>query len=89
MRAAAYDLAFIDGEHSRRQVLLDFAVVAPRMSPSAAVVLHDVGAFDLHDAAAALPAEWQRQTVHGRYYKNLVGTVLLHRGFPPGTFDSF
>uniref|UniRef100_A0A7S4UR10 Uncharacterized protein n=1 Tax=Alexandrium monilatum TaxID=311494 RepID=A0A7S4UR10_9DINO len=87
MRAPAYDLAFIDGEHTERQLQLDFGAVAPRLAARAAVVLHDVGFFGLHAAVAGLPPEWRRHPVRGRSYKNLVGTVLLHRGFPAGTFD--
>jgi hypothetical protein len=89
MRSPRYDLAFIDGEHTGPQLAKDFAVVAPRMAPRGVVVLHDVGFFNLHEAVAGLPPEWHRHAVRGRAYKNLVGTVLLHRGFPQGSFDDF
>ena len=32
---------------------------------------------------------WKLQEVRGRAYKNLLGTVLLHRGFPSSFFEHF
>ena len=51
------------------------------------VILHDVGYKALHKGVAALPTEWKRHVVKGQFYKNLVGTVLLHRGYPRSFVD--
>jgi len=84
-----YDLALIDGDHTNAQIQRDFAAVEPRLAPRAVVVLHDIGFFDLDLGVARLPLQWHRHVVRGRFYKNLVGTVLMHRGFSPGTFGDF
>ena len=79
-------VVFIDGEHTNDQLEADFAAVESRLASVAVVVLHDVGLYDLHVGVARLPSSWNRHVVRGRAYKNLVGTVLLHRGFPEGVF---
>eukprot|EP00927_Polykrikos_kofoidii_P063418 TRINITY_DN58222_c0_g1_i1.p1 TRINITY_DN58222_c0_g1~~TRINITY_DN58222_c0_g1_i1.p1 ORF type:complete len:365 (-),score=48.40 TRINITY_DN58222_c0_g1_i1:98-1192(-) len=87
MRSATYDLAFVDGNHTPSSLHRDFAVLAPRMAPRAVVVLHDVLLFGLLGVVKRLPRDWKRRIVQGRFYQNHAGTVLLHRGFPHGSFE--
>ena len=87
--SALYDIAFIDGEHNVDQVLLDFQALEPYMAPKSVMVLHDVGFCSLHAGVARMSKAWQRHYARGRAYKNLLGTMLLHRGFPKGFFDYF
>jgi predicted O-methyltransferase YrrM len=82
-----YDIAFVDGEHTNEQVVADFFAIEPRLALRSVVILHDVGYKALHKGVAALPTEWKRHVVKGQFYKNLVGTVLLHRGYPRSFFD--
>jgi len=89
MRFAQYDLAFIDGQHTVPQLLADFAAVEPYMAEKAFIVLHDVGYCDLWAAVGDLPLSWGRKLIRGVRYKNLLGTVLLHRGFPAGYFEDY
>eukprot|EP00929_Paragymnodinium_shiwhaense_P051745 TRINITY_DN25998_c0_g1_i3.p2 TRINITY_DN25998_c0_g1~~TRINITY_DN25998_c0_g1_i3.p2 ORF type:complete len:316 (+),score=69.29 TRINITY_DN25998_c0_g1_i3:467-1414(+) len=87
MRAQKYGLAFIDGDHTEKQMLLDFYAVEPYMADSAVIVLHDIASFDLDKAVAKLPEEWRRHRVFGRNYLNLVGTVLVYRGYQEGILE--
>jgi predicted O-methyltransferase YrrM len=84
-----YDIAFIDGWHSYDQLLADFEALEPYMAPKSVMVLHDVGLFELYSAVEKMSMAWQRHYARGRAYKNLVGTMLLYRGFPKGVFDYF
>ena len=81
-----YDLAFIDGLHTNDQVTKDFFAIEPYLADRAVVVLHDVGFFNLHSGVATFPSEWRRHVPRGRSYKNLMGTVVVERGFPAGFF---
>eukprot|EP00405_Crypthecodinium_cohnii_P048837 CAMPEP_0206598216 /NCGR_PEP_ID=MMETSP0325_2-20121206/44526_1 /ASSEMBLY_ACC=CAM_ASM_000347 /TAXON_ID=2866 /ORGANISM="Crypthecodinium cohnii, Strain Seligo" /LENGTH=514 /DNA_ID=CAMNT_0054109203 /DNA_START=177 /DNA_END=1721 /DNA_ORIENTATION=+ len=42
-----YDLAFIDGLHTNRQLIQDFLGIRPFLAPSPVVICHDVGLFGL------------------------------------------
>eukprot|EP00929_Paragymnodinium_shiwhaense_P102451 TRINITY_DN65642_c0_g1_i2.p1 TRINITY_DN65642_c0_g1~~TRINITY_DN65642_c0_g1_i2.p1 ORF type:complete len:412 (-),score=18.64 TRINITY_DN65642_c0_g1_i2:46-1281(-) len=84
-----YQLAFIDGLHTNEQFLLDFRAVEPYMTEAAVVVCHDVGVYALEKALRQLPKSWHLHWIRGRRYRNLAGTVLLHRGFAAGTFAMF
>eukprot|EP00928_Gymnodinium_smaydae_P036053 TRINITY_DN25254_c1_g1_i1.p1 TRINITY_DN25254_c1_g1~~TRINITY_DN25254_c1_g1_i1.p1 ORF type:complete len:101 (-),score=10.44 TRINITY_DN25254_c1_g1_i1:295-564(-) len=87
MRAPSYDVVFIDGLHTPEQLVSDFAAVEARLAQSAIVVLHDVGWWDLRDAVVNVSRGWRCRVVSGRAYKNLVGTVLLYRGFDDAIFE--
>ena len=86
-RGIGYDIAFIDGLHSNEQIVEDFYALEPHLKARSVVILHDVGAFDLHSGVTTFPHEWKRHVVRGRFYKNLLGTVLLHRGFSQDVFS--
>eukprot|EP00929_Paragymnodinium_shiwhaense_P084911 TRINITY_DN45434_c0_g1_i1.p1 TRINITY_DN45434_c0_g1~~TRINITY_DN45434_c0_g1_i1.p1 ORF type:complete len:425 (+),score=86.56 TRINITY_DN45434_c0_g1_i1:86-1360(+) len=91
MRHPTYDLAFIDGLHTNEALAADWAAIVPRLKHDApvAVVLHDVGITALHEAVESLPPAWSRAVPLGGAYKNLLGTTIMHRGFPAGTFDGW
>ena len=88
-RSAPYDLAFIDGPHTDEQLRADFHAVEPYLAHRAVVVLHSVGHAELGAGVRSLPAAWERVMVRGKFFKNLLGTAVLHRGFPLGTFQEF
>eukprot|EP00929_Paragymnodinium_shiwhaense_P032075 TRINITY_DN17851_c0_g1_i11.p1 TRINITY_DN17851_c0_g1~~TRINITY_DN17851_c0_g1_i11.p1 ORF type:complete len:434 (-),score=46.42 TRINITY_DN17851_c0_g1_i11:778-2079(-) len=88
-RSKEYELAFIDGLHTVDQLVLDFEAVEPLMSKRAVIVCHDVGFAGMEAAFDRIPLVWRRHWVRGRKYKNLAGTVLLHRGYTPDFFDTF
>eukprot|EP00929_Paragymnodinium_shiwhaense_P053255 TRINITY_DN26660_c0_g1_i1.p1 TRINITY_DN26660_c0_g1~~TRINITY_DN26660_c0_g1_i1.p1 ORF type:complete len:431 (+),score=68.50 TRINITY_DN26660_c0_g1_i1:55-1347(+) len=89
MRFDSYHLAFVDGLHTPEQMLQDLAAVEHALAQRAVVVLHDVAVFEMYDAVDRVPAHWNRHWVRGRRYKNMPGTVLLHRGFEEGRFDDY
>jgi len=89
MRSSHYDVAFIDGGHTNEQVVLDFFAVEPHLASQSVVVLHDVSSHNMHEGVAFLPKSWNLHVARGRGFKNLAGTVLLHRGFPQDAFHSF
>jgi predicted O-methyltransferase YrrM len=85
-RRTKYALAFIDGRHTNDQLLMDFVAIERHLARAAVVVLHDVGTYEMHASVARISSRWHRHVPRGWAYKNLLGTVLLHRGFAPGTF---
>ena len=87
MRANLYDVAFIDGLHTVDQMLLDFNAIEPFLAPKAVVVLHDIGFTNLHSGVAQISNIWHRHLAKGIFYKNLLGTMLLHRGYPENMFS--
>ncbi|WP_413205326.1 class I SAM-dependent methyltransferase [Rhodospirillum sp. A1_3_36] len=54
---AQVDLAFIDGPHNPEQVKADVAAVLPFLTPTGAILLHDVIAFNLLDTVREIIAE--------------------------------
>jgi hypothetical protein len=51
------DLAFIDGLHNAEQIKADVAAVLPFLTPTGAILLHDVIAFNLIEAVREIIAE--------------------------------
>ena len=68
---------------------LDFEAVEPYAADRAVIVCHDVGVFNMFDAIDAISDAWHRHYIKGRSFKNMVGTVMLFRGFPDTFFDKF
>ena len=79
---ASYDIGFIDGLHTIEQLSLDLSGIEPFMAKKAILVLHDVLLFELQSVVERASLDWGRHVIKGKAYKNFVGTVLLHRGFP-------
>eukprot|EP00928_Gymnodinium_smaydae_P037281 TRINITY_DN25909_c0_g1_i2.p1 TRINITY_DN25909_c0_g1~~TRINITY_DN25909_c0_g1_i2.p1 ORF type:complete len:207 (+),score=29.50 TRINITY_DN25909_c0_g1_i2:302-922(+) len=81
----SYDLVFIDAGHSDRQVLADFAAVIPYLAPSAAVVFHDAGLWDLWGGIARCICFEPRLfflTVDEGKVEPRARVVLAYRGLP-------
>ncbi|CAE7880047.1 unnamed protein product [Symbiodinium microadriaticum] len=88
-RTRTYDLAFIDGGHSTSQLQQDFEAVRPFLAQRTLVVLHDVVLYGMYDFVLGYFKEpWRIHLVRGCAYKNICGTVLLHRDFPEDAFES-
>ena len=84
-----YDLAFIDGGHSTSQLQKDFEAVKPFLAQRTLVVLHDVVLYGMYDFVLGyFKQPWRIRLVRGCAYKNICGTVLLHRDFPEDAFES-
>ena len=65
--------------HTNKQQHEDILAVSPSMAAEAIIVLHDVLSFSME----VLQYDgWGIHLVRGRAYKNLVGTVILHRPKP-------
>ncbi|CAE7443434.1 unnamed protein product [Symbiodinium sp. CCMP2592] len=90
MRTRTYNLAFIDGGHSTSQLQKDFEAVQPFLAQRTLVVLHDVVLYGMYEFVLGYFKEpWHIHLVKGCAYKNICGTVLLHRGdFPDNAFES-
>jgi predicted O-methyltransferase YrrM len=41
-----FDLVFLDGDHSFLQTRADFSLVAPLLSPTGTIALHDINCFE-------------------------------------------
>lgn len=87
-----YSLAFIDGQHSDRNMVADFLGIRRAMGPKAVAIFHDVGIFGMwrgvERALAAHPGASYR-TFEATTAKNRVGTGFLYWGYPPGAFEDF
>jgi len=94
VRRAPYDLAFIDGKHTVEQLILDVEAVRPWLAESSIIVLHDVDAFNLHDAVHALrffrltSTSFHYLRFPGVAYRNLLGTGLLIQGLRTEIFTN-
>ncbi|CAE7674180.1 unnamed protein product [Symbiodinium sp. CCMP2592] len=93
MRSGQYDLAFVDGLHETEQMMMDFGAIEPYMASAAVVVFHDALLFELQETLLAhfqprATTDWSLHMVRGCAYKNLVGTMVLHRGFPVDAVES-
>jgi len=88
MRFQTYDVAFIDGLHTNEALAADWAAVEPHLARDSpvAVVLHDVGVAALHETVHKISSGWSHAMPLGWAHKNLLGTTVLHRGFPAGAF---
>merc|ERR1712007_293020 len=82
----AYDVAFVDGLHTNEQLTLDVSGIEPYMAEKAVLLLHDIFHSEMHTAVEHATSSWRRHVIRGKAYRNLLGTVLLHRGFPPEHF---
>ena len=89
MRTRTYNLAFIDGGHSTSQLQKDFEAVQPFLAQRTLVVLHDVVLYGMYEFVLGyFKKPWQIHLIRGCAYKNICGTVLLHRDFPEDAFES-
>jgi predicted O-methyltransferase YrrM len=50
------DFAFIDGDHTNDQIVLDFQAVSPTAAKDAVYLFHDVHCFNLYDGIARIEA---------------------------------
>eukprot|EP00929_Paragymnodinium_shiwhaense_P048034 TRINITY_DN24349_c0_g3_i1.p1 TRINITY_DN24349_c0_g3~~TRINITY_DN24349_c0_g3_i1.p1 ORF type:complete len:461 (-),score=44.59 TRINITY_DN24349_c0_g3_i1:97-1479(-) len=87
-----YDLAFIDGGHTVKQLVADFKGIRRSMANRSVVVLHDMEYFDLQHAVQLLRVSgllngFSYYRAGGQLYHNIVGTGLLVRGFSQGDMD--
>lgn len=92
-RPRKYELAFIDGQHTLDQLVLDFEAIQPRLANRSVVVLHDVESFNLLAAVKLLLVSHVGQgfafyRARSLSYHNLLGTGLLVRGFSPAEVAS-
>eukprot|EP00747_Dinoflagellata_sp_TGD_P220075 gnl/TRDRNA2_/TRDRNA2_92087_c0_seq1.p1 gnl/TRDRNA2_/TRDRNA2_92087_c0~~gnl/TRDRNA2_/TRDRNA2_92087_c0_seq1.p1 ORF type:complete len:293 (-),score=43.72 gnl/TRDRNA2_/TRDRNA2_92087_c0_seq1:64-942(-) len=87
-----YDLAFIDGYHSNRNLRADFAGLRGVIPKTAVVVCHDVATFKLwqglRGAMRAMPSARFR-TYRARCFPGRHGTGFLYMGYPDAAFRGF
>ncbi len=82
-RSPRYQLAFIDGEHTDEQIVIDFDGVADRLDDPCVVVLHDVGLRDMDAGWLAV-----RERAAGLGFRGFdlsatdSGSTVLVRGLP-------
>lgn len=87
-----YDLAFVDGRHSDRNLIMDFLGLREYLGPAPVVVFHDVGYYGLWQGVSrvlrAQPSARYR-TFHGAWAWNRLGTGFAFWGQQSRDFAEF
>ena len=88
-----YELVFIDGLHTDRQLFLDFEGIYPHLGEHSVVVLHDIMKYHMQQGVYTILCTFTDMRfayyTSSRLYRRLsleIGTGFMYRGFPDEAF---